>query len=261
MISPRKTTSNPQTAHLGKRCSDVLLKLLPSSSLPLEDEEVVRDGPENKPENYQCEKERIKTFSAWPLNRIIHSKELAHVGFIYTGEGALVQCFQCGFMHGDWREGDVPLGIHQSGSPDCPFLQTLTSGSNSSTPREAAPQSSTQSQSTDSSTGQFPSRSDQVTRTRLRPFMQHRGSPELPRRQAQDWEAVCEITACQRTFSGQKRCLSGHTDICMDKMSGQSFGNLKIKSYWKLITTYVITRILTLCPGNSIYVHAKFIMP
>ena len=26
-------------------------------------------------------------------------------------------------------------------------------------------------------------------------------------------DAVCEITACQRTFSGQKRCLSGHTNI------------------------------------------------
>ena len=34
--------------------------------------------------------------------------------------------------------------------------------------------------------------------------------------------SVCEITACQRTFSGQKCFLSGHTDICMDKMSGQS---------------------------------------
>ena len=33
---------------------------------------------------------------------------------------------------------------------------------------------------------------------------------------------VCEITACQRTFSRQKCFLSGHTDICMDKMSGQS---------------------------------------
>ena len=53
------------------------------------------------------------------------------------------------------------------------------------------------------------------------------------------------------------RTKTRHTDICMDKMSGQSFGNLKVKNYWKLITTYVITRILTLCPGNSIYVHAN----
>ena len=39
----------------------------------------------------------------------------------------------------------------------------------------------------------------------------------------------CEITACQRTFSGQKHCLSGHTDICMEKMSGESFSKLKSK--------------------------------
>ena len=53
--------------------------------------------------------------------------------------------------------------------------------------------------------------------------------------------AVCEITACQRTFSGQKCCLSGDTDICMEKMSGQSFGQLKSKT---MIITYEITRIL-----------------
>ena len=41
--------------------------------------------------------------------------------------------------------------------------------------------------------------------------------------------AVCEITACQRKFSRQKHCLSGHTDICMDKMSGQNFSKLKSK--------------------------------
>ena len=149
---------------------------------------VVRDGPGNKPENYQCEEERIKTFAGWPLNGIVHSKELAHVGFIYTGEGTIVQCFQCGFMHGDWREGDIPLDIHQFGCPDCPFLQTLTGESNS-LPQQAASQLSTQSHLTDGSNmGQFPYRSDQVTRTRMRPLTQPSGSPELPHRRVQDWE-------------------------------------------------------------------------
>ena len=41
---------------------------------------------------------------------------------------------------------------------------------------------------------------------------------------------ICKITACQRTFSKQKHCLSGHSDICMDKMSGQSFSK-QIKNY------------------------------
>ena len=42
--------------------------------------------------------------------------------------------------------------------------------------------------------------------------------------------SVCEITACQRTFSS---FLSGHTDICMDKMSGQSLNQklLEIDNY------------------------------
>ena len=161
---------------------------------PSEDELVVRDGPKKKlithvQKKYQSKEERIKTFLGWPLIRIIHSNELAHVGFIYTGEGALVQCFQCGFMHSDWRKGDVPLDIHQFGNPDCPFLQTLTSGSNSSPPEEQATSlSSTQSQSTDGSTGQFPSRSNQVTRTGEKWFMEPSGSPDLPRHRAQDWE-------------------------------------------------------------------------
>ena len=47
----------------------------------------------------------------------------------------------------------------------------------------------------------------------------------------------CEITACQRTFSGQKQCLSGHTDICM-KMSGQSFSKLKSKTIGNYIYNY-----------------------
>ena len=85
-----------------------------------------------------------------PLSRVIHPEQLVRVGFVYTGEGTFVQCFQCA-----WRlaEGDVPLDVHQ---PYCLFLKTLTSGSNSSKPGEqAAPQSSTQSLATDGSTGQL----------------------------------------------------------------------------------------------------------
>ena len=32
--------------------------------------------------------------------------------------------------------------------------------------------------------------------------------------------AVCKITACHRTFSGEKRYLSVHVYICMEIMSG-----------------------------------------
>jgi len=78
------------------------------------------------PENYQSETERIKSFVGWPLNRAVHPEQLARVGFVYTGEGALVQCFQCGAKYRHWYEGDIPLNVHQKCNPCCPFLQTFT---------------------------------------------------------------------------------------------------------------------------------------
>jgi len=46
-------------------------------------------------ENYSSEAERIRSFIGWPLNEVVHPEQLARVGFVYTGEGSLVQCFQC----------------------------------------------------------------------------------------------------------------------------------------------------------------------
>ena len=54
------------------------------------------------PENYQSEEERIKSFVGWPFNEAVHPEQLARVGFVYTGEGALVQCFQCGVKYHHW---------------------------------------------------------------------------------------------------------------------------------------------------------------
>ena len=83
------------------------------------------------PENYQSEKE---SFAGWPLNEVVHPEQLARVGFVYTGEGALVQCFQCGVKYRHWYKGDVPLNVHQKCNPRCPFLQTFVSESISSLP-------------------------------------------------------------------------------------------------------------------------------
>ena len=83
------------------------------------------------PENYQCEAERIRSFVGWPLNEAVHPEQLARVGFVYTGEGALVQCFQCGVKYRHWYKGDVPLNIHQKCNPRCAFLQSLGSKSSS----------------------------------------------------------------------------------------------------------------------------------
>ena len=67
----------------------------------------------------------------WPLNEAVHPEQLARVGFVYTGDGALVQCFQCGVKYRHWYKVDVPLNIHQKCNPRCPFLLTLVSKSKS----------------------------------------------------------------------------------------------------------------------------------
>lgn len=78
------------------------------------------------PENYEYEARRVATFGKWPSNAVIGPHQLASVGFIYTGEGTLVQCFCCGVRYRDWHKGDNPLTIHQKCNPRCPFLRNLT---------------------------------------------------------------------------------------------------------------------------------------
>ena len=125
------------------------------------------------PENYQSEAERIKSFVGWPLNEAVHPEQLAHVGFVYTGEGALVQCFQCGVKYRHWYKGDVPLNVHQKCNPHCPFLKTLTSKIKSSPPEQPPTRSYIQPESIGSNTQsvgvskhslQFPDYSDQAVR-------------------------------------------------------------------------------------------------
>ena len=123
------------------------------------------------PENYQCKAERIKSFFGWPLNEAVHPEQLACVGFVYTGEGALVQCFQCGVKYRHWYKGDVPLNVHQKCNPRCAFLQSL--GSKSSPPKQRPTRSYIQPESLDNNTQneevskhslQFPDYSDQAIR-------------------------------------------------------------------------------------------------
>ena len=104
------------------------------------------------PKNCQDEAERIKSFIGWPLNEAVHPEQLARVGFVYTGEGALVQCFQCGVKHRHWYKGDVPLNVHQKCNPCCPFLQTLTSKTKSSPPEQRPARSYVQPESIGNST-------------------------------------------------------------------------------------------------------------
>ena len=124
-------------------------------------------------ENYSSEAERIKSFVGWPLNEAVHPEQLARVGFVYTGDGALVQCFQCGVKYRHWYKGDVPLNVHQKCNPRCLFLQTLASKSKSSPPEKRPTRSYIQPEPITSNTEgeevskhslQFPDYSDQAIR-------------------------------------------------------------------------------------------------
>ena len=78
-------------------------------------------------EDYRYEVDRINSFVGWPLNETHKPERLASVGFVYTGEGTLVQCFHrdCGIKYRAWSKGDNPLSVHQKCNPRCPFLRTF----------------------------------------------------------------------------------------------------------------------------------------
>ena len=77
--------------------------------------------------NYGLEEERLKSFIGWPLNESVHPEQLARAGFVYTGEGSLVQCFQCEARYCNWLKRDDPLSVHKALAPHCKFLPTLAS--------------------------------------------------------------------------------------------------------------------------------------
>ena len=125
------------------------------------------------PANYQSEEERIKSFAGWPLNEAVHPEQLAHAGFVYTGDGALVQCFQCSVKYRHWYKGNVPLIVHQKCNPRCPFLQSLSSKSKSPPPVQRPDRSYIQPESLPTATQeeevtkhslQFPDYSNQAIR-------------------------------------------------------------------------------------------------
>ncbi|XP_037792861.1 death-associated inhibitor of apoptosis 1-like, partial [Penaeus monodon] len=66
---------------------------------------------------------RRRTFSSWPKGAGAGADPLAEAGFIYTGVGDWVQCFQCGGGIHTWRRGDDPWADHAHFYPYCPFVR------------------------------------------------------------------------------------------------------------------------------------------
>jgi len=72
--------------------------------------------------------DRLQSFKQWP-NQIVPDKySLAKAGFIYRGEGDVVQCFGCNIRVSQWNRTDLPLAEHLKWSPDCIFLKMIGYG-------------------------------------------------------------------------------------------------------------------------------------
>ena len=139
VVAPSKPLNPRQTAIIGQLQSSTLFSSKPihtlvtgldepqSSYVASRESDFLFSSFKITVENYSLELDRLKSFVGWPLEHLIHAEQLAMVGFVFTGEGSLVQCFQCGVRYRNWLKGDIPLNVHQRCNPRCVFLQTLTS--------------------------------------------------------------------------------------------------------------------------------------
>ena len=70
---------------------------------------------------------RQRTFLLWPgwAPRSVDPDHLAEAGFFYTGEDDQVRCYGCRETFSNWKDGDIPLDVHQRRSPTCPVVIAL----------------------------------------------------------------------------------------------------------------------------------------
>ncbi len=71
---------------------------------------------------------RFKTFCGkWKKSHVVKPKELARVGFYFTGDKDKVKCAYCGVKLLNWELGDMAYSEHYKHSPNCPLLQEISS--------------------------------------------------------------------------------------------------------------------------------------
>ena len=71
---------------------------------------------------YEDEKERLNTFTNWPMYMQPTSQELSKAGFYYLGNVDRVRCFCCGVTLRNWKLTDNALGEHKRHAPHCLFI-------------------------------------------------------------------------------------------------------------------------------------------
>ncbi|KFV66793.1 Baculoviral IAP repeat-containing protein 7-B, partial [Dryobates pubescens] len=75
---------------------------------------------------------RLGTFVEFPLDCPVSASALARAGFVYTGEGDKVKCFNCHTTIEGWLPGDSAVERHKNLSPNCKFITETENGSSSS---------------------------------------------------------------------------------------------------------------------------------
>jgi hypothetical protein len=71
-------------------------------------------------------KDRLATFTSWPIQLKQKPEDLAHSGFFYTDRGDRVQCFMCLMTISRWTTEDQPMAEHFSHSPSCKYINMIT---------------------------------------------------------------------------------------------------------------------------------------
>lgn len=81
------------------------------------------DDNKEETERLKKEKERLKTFEAYPVSANVKPAELAKNGFIFRGGNTdHVMCVYCGGVLYDWEPNDVPDKEHRKFYGNCPFI-------------------------------------------------------------------------------------------------------------------------------------------
>jgi len=74
---------------------------------------------------YKYYEQRLKTYEDWPKQMIPDKYSLAKSGFIYTGQGDKLRCFQCGVGVNQWERTDDAWKEHHKWSPNCDYLKMV----------------------------------------------------------------------------------------------------------------------------------------
>lgn len=88
------------------------------------DSAVYRENSFTSPD-YCFYKDRLSTFTCWPVQISPIKFDLAENGLYYTGESDVVKCFSCGVRLYNWMATDDARTEHLKYSPTCFFLKMI----------------------------------------------------------------------------------------------------------------------------------------